>query len=392
MPWSDSAAAPPPLAGMRVLDLTRVVSGPFCTMLLGDLGADVVKVEERGRGDESRTYGPPFQGGESAYFLSVNRNKRGIALDLKAAEGRATALVLAAKADVVVETFRPGALDRLGLGWAALHAANPRVILCSITGFGSDGRDAACPGYDLIVQGEAGIMGITGQPDGPPTKVGTSVADLVTGLYASQAILAALRRRDASGQGLRVELAMMDALASLLTFNAGIWFATGKDPARRGNAHATIVPYETFEAADGWVNIGVANDKFWALFCDAAECLDLRDDPRFATATARLENRAALLALLVPVIRRRTRDDWVARLSSAGVPCGGIRSVGEVCTAPQLVERGMVLEAQHPAAGRTRSLASPARFDGAPPPAPRPAPMLGQHQGEVMRDWLGPGA
>jgi crotonobetainyl-CoA:carnitine CoA-transferase CaiB-like acyl-CoA transferase len=391
MPWSDPAAAPPPLAGVRVLDLTRVVSGPFCTMLLGDLGADVVKVEERSRGDESQTYGPPFHGGESAYFLSVNRNKRGIALDLKAAEGRATALVLAAKADVVVENFRPGALDRLGLGWAALHAANPRVILCSITGFGSDGRDAARPGYDLIVQGEAGIMGITGQPDGPPTKVGTSVADLVTGLYASQAILAALRRRDASGHGLRVELAMMDALASLLTFNAVIWFATGKDPARRGNAHATIVPYETFEAADGWVNIGVANDKFWALFCDAAECLDLRDDPRFATATARVENRAALLALLVPVIRR-TRDDWVARLSSAGVPCGGIRSVGEVCTAPQLVERGMVLEAQHPAAGRTRSLASPARFDGAPPPAPRPAPMLGQLQGEVMRDWLGPGA
>ena len=388
MPWSDPGAAPPPLAGVRVLDLTRVVSGPYCTMLLGDLGADVVKVEEPGRGDESRTYGPPFQGGESAYFLSVNRNKRGIALDLKSAEGRATALALAAKADVAVENFRPGALDRLGLGWAALHAANPRLVLCSITGFGSDGPEAARPGYDLIVQGEAGIMGITGQPDGPPTKVGTSIADLVTGLYASQAVLAALRRRDATGRGLRVEVAMLDALASLLTFNAGIWFATGKDPVRRGNAHATIVPYETFEAADGWVNIGVANDKFWALFCDAAECLDLRDDPRFAAATARVENRAALLERLVPLIRTRKRDDWVALLSAAGVPCGAIRNVGEVCTAPQLTTRGMVLEAQHPMAGRTRSLASPVRFDGVPPPAPRPAPMLGEHRDEVMRDWL----
>jgi crotonobetainyl-CoA:carnitine CoA-transferase CaiB-like acyl-CoA transferase len=386
MPCSD---APRPLAGVRVLDLTRVVSGPFCTMLLGDLGADVVKVEEPGRGDESRTYGPPFQGGESAYFLSVNRNKRGITLDLKTQEGRETALALAAQADVVVENFRPGALDRLGLGWEALRLANPRVVLCSITGFGREGPEADRPGYDLIVQGEAGIMGITGAPDGPPTKVGTSVADLVTGLYASQAVLAALRLRDTTGAGQRVEVAMLDALASLLTFNAGIYFATGRDPVRRGNAHATIVPYETFEAADGWVNIGVANDKFWALFCEAAGCAELLDDARFARATARVENRAALMDVLAPLIRARPRDEWVARLSAAGVPSGAIRAVGEVCGAPQLTERGMVLEALHPAAGVTRSLASPARFGGEPPPAPLPAPMLGQHQDEVLRDWLG---
>jgi crotonobetainyl-CoA:carnitine CoA-transferase CaiB-like acyl-CoA transferase len=384
MPWSDA-----PLGGIRVLDLTRVVSGPFCTMLLGDLGADVVKVEAPGDGDESRTYGPPFQGGESAYFLSVNRNKRGIALALKTAEGRATALALAARADVVVENFRPGALDRLGLGWAALTAANPRIVLCSVSGFGSDGPDAARPGYDLIVQGEAGIMGITGQPDGPPTKVGTSIADLVTGLYASQAVLAALRRRDATGQPQRVEVAMLDALASLLTFNAGIYFATGASPARRGNAHATIVPYETFEAADGWVNIGVANDKFWALFCGAADCAYLRDDPRFARATDRVANRTELIALLAPLIRQRTRAHWVAAFGAAGVPCGSIRSVAEVCTAAQLTERGMVLETVHPTAGVTRSIASPARFDGLPPPAPRPAPLLAQHQAEVLRDWLG---
>ncbi len=389
MPWSDPAVASRPLAGVRILDLTRVVSGPFCTMLLGDFGADVVKVEEPDRGDESRTYGPPFQGGESAYFLSVNRNKRGIALDLKWSEGRETALALAAQADVVVENFRPGALDRLGLGWEALRAANPSVVLCSISGFGGEGPDAGRPGYDLIVQGEAGVMGITGQPDGPPTKVGTSIADLVTGLYASQAVLAALRLRDTTGEGQRVEVAMLDALASLLTFNAGIYFATGRDPVRRGNAHATIVPYETFEAADGWVNIGVANDKFWSLFCEAAGCLEMRDDPRFAKATARVENRAALMELLVPIVRERRRDDWVASLSAVGVPCGAIRSVGEVCTAPQLVTRGMVLEAEHPTAGATRSIASPARFGAMPPPTPRPAPTLGQHQAEVLQDWLG---
>ena len=389
MPWSDPAVASRPLAGVRILDLTRVVSGPFCTMLLGDFGADVVKVEEPDRGDESRTYGPPFQGGESAYFLSVNRNKRGIALDLKSSEGRETALALAAQADVVVENFRPGALDRLGLGWEALRAANPSVVLCSISGFGGEGPDAGRPGYDLIVQGEAGVMGITGQPDGPPTKVGTSIADLVTGLYASQAVLAALRLRDTTGEGQRVEVAMLDALASLLTFNAGIYFATGRDPVRRGNAHATIVPYETFEAADGWVNIGVANDKFWSLFCEAAGCLEMRDDPRFAKATARVENRAALMELLVPIVRERRRDDWVASLSAVGVPCGALGSVDEACTAPKLVTRGMVLEAEHPTTGSTWSIASPARFGAMPPPTPRPAPTLGQHQAEVLQDWLG---
>lgn len=387
--FSDAASSPQPLAGVRVLDLTRIVSGPFCTMLLGDLGADVVKVEEPGRGDESRTYGPPFQGGESAYFLSVNRNKRGIALDLKSATGLATARALCTRADVVVENFRLGTLDRLGLGWKALHALNPRLVLCSITGFGSEGPDARRPAYDLIVQGEAGLMAITGQPGGPPSKVGTSIGDLVAGLYASQAVLAALRLRDTTGHGLHVEVSMFDALASLLTFNAGIWFATGENPVRRGNSHATIVPYETFEATDGWVNVGVANDRFWALFCDAARCGELRDDPRFATATKRVEHRAELIARIAPIMRTRSRNEWINRLSSAGVPCGAIRSVGEVCTAPQLVERGMVLEADHPAAGRTRSIASPARFDGASPHPARAAPMLGQHQREVLQDWLG---
>jgi formyl-CoA transferase len=378
-----------PLAGIRVLDLTRVVSGPFCTMLLADLGADVAKVEEPGRGDESRAFGPPFQGGESAYFLSVNRGKRGLALDLKSEAGRAAARALAAAADVVVENFRPGTMERLGLGWEELRSLNPRLVLCSITGFGREGPDAQRPGYDLIVQGESGVMDITGEPGGPPTKVGTSIADLVTGVFASQAILAALRQRDRRGRGCRVEVSMLDALAALLTFNAGIYFATGRSPTRRGNAHPTIVPYETFEAADGWVNIGVANDKFWNLFCAAAKCPGLRDDPRFAKAPDRVANRAELMALLAPIIRGRTRRHWVERLGQAGVPCGEIRAIGEVCEAPQLVGRGQVKQVRHPVAGEVRYVASPTRFDGQAPPTVAPPPMLGQHTSEVLAEWLG---
>lgn len=386
MPSSDQSG---PLAGVRVLDLCRVVSGPFCTMLLGDLGAEVVKVEEPGRGDESRTYGPPFPGGESAYFLSINRNKKSIALDLKAPAGRDVALRLAAKADVVVENFRPGALDRLGLGHDKLRAVNERVILCSISGFGRSGPDATRPGYDLIVQGEAGIMDITGQPDGPPTKVGTSIADLTTGLYGAQAVLAAIIRRDRTGQGGRVDVAMLDAVASLLTFNAGIYFASGRSPVRRGNAHATISPYETFEAADGWLNVAVANDRFWAAFCPAIGQPGLLDDTRFATPDGRVSHRPALRATLEPVFAAQTRAHWVALLGAHGIPCGTIATVAEVCSAPQLVERGVVQSTHHARAGEVRHIASAVRFDDTPPPAARPAPMLGEHCGPVLADWLG---
>ena len=376
-----------PLVGIKVLDVSRVVSGPFCTMVLGDLGADIVKVEEPTRGDESRSYGPPFQNGESAYFLSVNRNKRSIAADLRSAGGRDLVCRLAQAADVFVENFRPGTADRLGLGFEALRQRNAGLLYCSISGFGRSGPDAQRPGYDLIVQGEAGLMDITGHADGPPTKVGTSVADLVTGLYAAQAITAALVGRRATGTGRRIDIAMADAVASLLTFNAGMYFATGDSPTRRGNAHPTISPYETFEAADGWLNIGVANDKFWALFCGAIDRPDLMADPRFVTPSARVRHRPALVALLAPILRRRTRDEWVAALGDAGVPCGAIRTVAEVCTAAQLVERGMVLDAVHPTAGSIRSIATPFRFDDRPPQAPRPPPLLDQHRHEILRDW-----
>ncbi|WP_342708825.1 CoA transferase [Bradyrhizobium sp. B124] len=378
-----------PLSGIRVLDLCRVVSGPFATMQLGDLGADIVKIEDPRQGDESRRYGPPFIGGESAYFLSVNRNKRSCAIDLKSPAGRDAVLDLASAADVVIENFRPGTLDKWGLGFDVLRARKSDIILCSISGFGRTGADALRPGYDLILQGESGVMDITGDPMGPPTKVGTSIADLVTGLYASHSVLAALMRKNRTGEGGRVDVSMLDAMASLLTFNAGMYFATGQSPRRRGNVHPTISPYEPFEASDGWINVGVANDKFWAAFCDVIGRPELREDSRFATAPKRAASRNDLVAVLAPIFAGRSRADWLQALAVAGIPCGAIKSVGEVCETPQLTERGMVQTVRHPAAGDVRFIARPTRFGDEPPAPSTPPPMLGEHTSEVLAEWCG---
>lgn len=376
------------LSGIRVLDLCRVVSGPFATLQLGDLGADVVKVEDPRAGDESRRYGPPFVNGESAYFLSVNRNKRSCTIDLKSPAGRDVALALAGVADVVVDNFRPGTLDKWGLSWEALSACNPRLIQCSITGFGRTGPDADRPGYDLVIQGESGVMDITGEADGPPMKVGTSIADLVTGLYAAQSVLAALMRRERTGAGGRVDVSMLDAMASLLTFNAGMYFATGESPKRRGNVHPTISPYETFEASDGWINVGVANDKFWALFCGVIGRRDLEADPRFDAAPRRAANRTILAGILSPILASRTRAGWLADLRAAGIPAGAIKAVGEVCEAPQLVARGMVQSVAHRVSGDVRFIARPTRFDDRPPAPSTAPPLLGEHTAEVLSEWL----
>lgn len=387
MSWSDGL----PLAGVKVLDLCRVVSGPFATMQIGDLGADIVKIEEPDKGDESRTYGPPFVGGESTYFLSVNRNKRSCCVDLKSEAGRELLLRLASTADVVIENFRPGTMERLGLGYADLSQRNARLVYCGISGFGLTGPDAERPGYDLIVQGESGVMDITGDSDGPPTKVGTSIADLVTGLYAAQAVLAALRQRDRTGAGGRVDVSMLDAMASLLTFNAGMYFATGVSPRRRGNAHPTISPYETFEASDGWINVGVANDKFWALFCTALGRTDLVADPRFASAPDRAANRVALKEILQPMFAAKPRQHWADLLGAGGIPSGAIRTVGEVCSSPNLDQRGVIRTHAHPTAGSIRYMASAIRFADQPPPDARCPPRLGEHTAEVLQAWLGVG-
>lgn len=378
-----------PLQGLRVLDLTRVVSGPFCTMMLGDLGADVIKIEEPRHGDESRGFAPPFIGTESAYYLSVNRNKRGCAIDLKHPQGLQLVRRLAAAADVLVENFRPGTMERLGLGDEQLRAEYPRLVHCAITGFGRTGPDAQRPGYDLVIQGESGVMDITGDADGLPTKVGTSIADLVTGQFATQAVLAALLERQKTGLGQRVDVAMLDCMASLLTFNAGIYFATGESPKRRGNAHPTIAPYESFRASDGWINLAVANDKFWQAFCELVARPDLQADPRFRGAADRVRHRSELVPLISDILVQHPRRYWIEAFRRVGIPHGDIRTVREVCEATQLRERGMLFDMPHPTAGVVRNIANPIRPDDAPLPARLPPPLLGQHTREVLASVAG---
>jgi crotonobetainyl-CoA:carnitine CoA-transferase CaiB-like acyl-CoA transferase len=377
-----------PLSGVKVLDLTRIVSGPFATMLLGDLGAEIIKIEEPVSGDESRTYGPPFVNGESAYFLSVNRNKKSCAINLKTPEGIALIQELALKSDVLIENFRPGTLKKFGLSYEELKKQNPGLIYCAITGFGQTGPDSHRPGYDLIIQGESGVMDITGNPDGPPTKVGTSIADLLTGQYASQGVLAALVERSRTGKGRRIEVAMYDCLASLLTFNAGSYFATGNAPKRKGNSHPSIVPYETFETSDGWINIGVANDKFWNAFCKIIDRLDLQNDPKFAMASDRVKNRLELLPAIREVIKGNKKSYWIRLLENAGIPSGMIKNVGEVCDSEQLVSRGMVLKMPHPTAGIVKNIDSPLRFDDRNDEVHTAPPILGQHTREILSDIL----
>ena len=381
-----------PLEGVKVLDLSRVVSGPFCSMLLADLGATVIKVEEPSSGDDSRAFGPPFVGGESAYFLSVNRNKRSCAINLKSPEGIELVRKMALQCDVLLDNFRPGTLERLGLVHQKLRAASPGLISCSISGFGHTGTDSQRPGYDLIIQGESGMMDITGDSNGPPTKIGTSMADLVTGQFASQGIMAALLERARTGKGRHVEISMLDCMASLLTFNAGIYFTTGESPKRRGNTHATIAPYETFQTSDGWLNIGVANDKFWRLFCGVIEQPDLAADASYAEASERVRLRHLLVPIISDIVATKPRAHWIQRLRDAGVPYGDIRSVGEVCNAKQLTSRGMVIEMNHPTAGLVKNIDSPFRFDDRNDDVHTPPPLLGQHTNEILTELLGLGA
>ena len=375
-----------PLDGIRVIALSRVVSGPLCTMNLADMGADVVKIEEPGRGDESRAFGPPILGGESPYYLSVNRNKRSCTVNLKRDAGKAILWRLLDTADVVVQNFRPGAMARLGLDYDAVAARHPRLIYCSISGFGDSGPDAVRPGYDLVVQGESGLMDLTGEADGPPTRIGTSIADLTAGVMAAQGITLALYARQTTGRGQHVKIAMLDAVASLLTYNAGNYFATGESPTRRGNDHPSVVPYQTLRAKDGWMNLAVANDSLWVRYCDAIERPDLRDDPRFATAPERVNHRDTLVPIIVALTAARTVQQWVDLLGAAGVPCGRIRNVAEVCTNPQLTERGKVVDRPHPTAGIVTMIGLPIELSDTPGRIQTAPPLLGEHTDDVLRD------
>lgn len=384
----NSARSGKPLAGVRVLDLTRVLAGPFAAMMLGDMGAHVIKVEETGKGDDTRKW-PPFVGGEASYFMSVNRGKRSLTLNLKAPEGVAILKRLAAKSDVLLENFRTGTMEKLGLGYDTLRRANPRLVYCAISGFGESGPEAGRGGYDLVVQGESGLMDITGFADGPPVKVGTSVADLVSGMAAAHGVTLALLARTRTRRGQKVEISMLDVMASLLTYQAGLYFATGARPTRRGNAHPSIVPYEVFKAADAYLTLGVANNGLWKQCCAALDRPDLVTDSRFDTEAKRVEHRAVLVPLLNDIFGTRGADEWLKRLEAVGVPAGRIKTVAEVCESDHLKARGMIVKLPHPTANEITVLGVPIRLHSTPGAADIPPPLLGQHTDEVLKSVLG---
>lgn len=371
----------PPLAGVRVVDLSRVLAGPYATMTLADLGADVVKIEHPAGGDETRAWGPPFAGGESAYFLSVNRSKRSVALDLKDPEGRELALELCARAEVVIENFRPGSAARLGLDYEAVRKRRPGVVYCTISGFGArEPRDRA--GYDFTVQAESGLMAITGELDGEPMKFGVAIVDILTGLNAVTAILAALHRRDLTGEGDLVEVSLLDsAFAALVNVGANA-LLTGEEPQRYGNAHPSIVPYQPFRAVDGWIAVAAANDGLYARLCTAIERPDLAADERYATNEARVLNREPLIAELEAVFVGRSADEWERLLLAAGVPAGKIRGVGEALRTGQARTRRV----DHPTGGTVELVGPPFELKSANLGAWTPPPLLGQHTAEVLRE------
>ena len=382
----SGAEQPLPLAGIRVTDLTRVMTGPYCTMMLGDLGADVVKIELPGRGDDTRAWGPPFVDGESVYFLSVNRNKRSVALDLKRAGGRQALWRLIEGADVVVENFSPGTIDRLGFGYEAVRARRPAIVYASISGFGQSGPDHQRTAYDLIVQGMSGMMSITGPVGGPPTRLGVPIADIGAGMFAAFAILGALFGRERTGEGQYVDTSMLGGQVALLTYQAGIHLTTGEVPVPLGNAHPIIAPYDTFRAADGYVNIAVGNDAIWARFCGALGLDVLRDDPRFATNAGRITNKAALYAVLEETLAALPSAEVVARLDAAAVPCGPIRDVAEVVADPQTRSQDLIQEVAHPTLGPIAVAGFPYHFHGTPLRVRTPPPLLGQHTAEVLAE------
>jgi crotonobetainyl-CoA:carnitine CoA-transferase CaiB-like acyl-CoA transferase len=379
------ASSSPPLAGVRVVDLSRVLAGPYATMTLADLGADVVKVEHPVGGDETRSWGPPYAGGESAYFLSVNRAKRSVALDLKDPEGLELALELCARADVVIENFRPGGAARLGIEYDTLRQRRHDIVYCTISGFGRrEPRDR--PGYDFVVQAESGLMSITGEPDGEPMKVGVAVVDVLAGLNAATAILAALRRRDLTGDGEQIEVSLLDSAFAALVNIAENALVTGEDPPRYGNAHPSIVPYQPFRAADGFVAVAAANDGLYRRLCEAIGRPELAADERYATNEARVRNRDSLVVELEAVFGGRPTDEWVRLLLDSGVPAGKIRGVSEALRAAAAAGAPATSRAPHPTADFVELVEPPFSFSRAPLRPREAPPLLGQHTAEVLAE------
>jgi formyl-CoA transferase len=379
-------SAPLPLAGIRVLDFSHALAGPYCTMLLGDLGADVIKIEPP-KGDHSRQWGPPFINGESSYFLSVNRNKRSVVLDLKRPAALRVAEELAMASDVVVENFKPGTMTRLGLDADKLQGMKAGLVYASISGFGQNQPTLA--GYDQIAQGTSGMMSMNAMPEGPPTKVGVPIGDITAGMFASQTILAALVERASTGKGRRIDTALNDSLLALFTYQAGRYFATGEIPSLEGNHHATIAPYGTFAVRDGFINVAVATDDQYVRFCEAIRAPELAEDPRFATNALRQAAKLELASAIEGHLREDTRANWLERFEKFGIPAGPILGIDEAFASPLATSRSMTVEIEHPKAGLITQVGAPWKIDGASSPIRIPPPLLGQHTVEVLREWLG---
>ncbi|AKU10090.1 L-carnitine dehydratase/bile acid-inducible protein F [Azoarcus sp. CIB] len=391
---------PSALSHIRVLDLSRILAGPWCSQMLADLGADVIKVERPGTGDDTRGWGPPWLKDESgadtdvaAYYLCANRNKRSVTIDITCAAGQDLVRRLAAESDVVIENFKVGGLKQYGLDYASLRAINPRLVYCSVTGFGQDGPYAPRAGYDFLIQGLGGLMSITGRPDGEegggPMKAGVALTDILTGLYASNAILAALAWRDRSGEGQYIDLALLDVQVACLANQAANYLATGRSPARLGNAHPNIVPYQDFPTADGYMILAIGNDGQFARFCAEAGRPELAGDPRFATNAERVRHRATLIPLLKQLTVLRSTAEWIAALESLAVPCGPINTLADVFADPQVHARGLKVTIPHPVAGTVPLVANPMKLSATPPDYRLPPPMLGEHTDEILATTLG---
>lgn len=384
-----------PLQGIRVLDLSRILAGPWCTQQLADLGAEVIKIEKPGSGDDTRSWGPPWLEGsqESAYYLSANRGKQSVAIDIAQPEGQQLIHQLLQQCDVLVENFKVSGLKKYGLDYASLKQKKPDLIYCSITGFGQDGPYAQRAGYDFMIQAMGGLMSLTGQPDdqpgGGPMKIGVAFADIFTGLYASNAILAALLQRQQTGEGTHIDLGLLDVQVGVLANQALNYLTSGTVPQRLGNAHPNIVPYQSFASADGHIILAVGNDGQFQRFCKLAGCPELAEDSRFTSNRLRVEHRDALIPLLVPVLKKRSTDEWLALLEPAAVPCGPINTLDRVFADPQVQHRNMALTLPHPQAGKVKLVSNPVRFDGQALNAESAPPLLGEHTADVTTRLLG---
>jgi formyl-CoA transferase len=379
--------ASPLLDGIRVVDLTRVLAGPYCTMMLGDLGADVIKIEAPGRGDDTRHWGPPFtEGGLSAYYLSANRNKRSIAIDLKSDAGLSILRRLIKGADLVVENFKTGTLARLGLDYPALQALRPDVIYCTITGYGHNGPYADRPGYDFIVQALGGFMSVTGPADGEPIRAGVAIADLAAGIFASNAILASLFARERTGQGQRIDISLLDSMVALMSYVASNYLVSGEMPPRLGNAHPNIVPYQSFQAGDDYIAFAIGNDQQWARFCEAVDRPQWANDEMFATNAARVSNRQQVVAMLQSLFAGRPAADWLAMFEQIGIASAPINSMDRVFQDPQVIARGLQSQVVHPTEGTLPLVGSPLRLMESPVSIRLAPPTLGQHTDELLAE------